>query len=79
MSRQIIFLLVLSMSLLGPLAEAQNTEKEKAAVTAAEQWLLLVDAGQYEQSWKEAAEYFKNAVSIDKWHQSLQAVREALG
>ena len=79
MSRQIIFLLVLSMSLLGPLAEAQNTKKEKAAVTAAEQWLLLVDAGQYEQSWKEAAEYFKNAVSLDKWHQSLQAVRRPLG
>jgi hypothetical protein len=79
MSRQIIFLLVLSLSLLGPLAEAQNTKKEKAAVAAAEQWLLLVDAGKYEESWKEAAEYFKNAVSQDTWHQSLQAVRNPLG
>ena len=79
MSRQIIFLLVLSLSLLGSLAEAQNTKKEKAAVTAAEKWLLLVDAGKYEQSWKEAAEYFKNAVSQDKWRHSLQAVRNPLG
>ena len=36
MSRQIIFLLVLSLSLLGSLAEAQNNEKEKTAVAAAE-------------------------------------------
>jgi Protein of unknown function (DUF4019) len=79
MSRQIIFLLILSLALMGSLAEAQNTKKEKAAVVAAEQWLLLVDEGKYEQSWKEAAEYFKNAISQDKWHQSLQAVRNPLG
>lgn len=79
MSRQIIFLLVLSLSLLGSLAEAQNNEKEKTAVAAAEQWLSLVDEGKYDQSWKEAAKYFKNAVSQDKWYQSLQAVRNPLG
>ena len=79
MSRQIIYLLVLSLSLLGSLAEAQNNEKEKTAVAAAEQWLSLVDEGKYDQSWKEAAKYFKNAVSQDKWHQSLQAVRSPLG
>ena len=79
MSRQIIFLLVLSLSLLGSLAEAQNNEKEKPAVAAAEQWLSLVDEGKYDQSWKEAAKYFKNAVSQDKWYQSLQAVRNPLG
>jgi hypothetical protein len=79
MSRQIIFLLILSLALMGSLAEAQNTKKEKAAVVAAEQWLLLVDEGKYEQSWKEAAEYFKNAISQYKWHQSLQAVRNPLG
>jgi len=79
MSRQIILLLVLSLSLLRPLAEAQNNEKEKTAVAAAEQWLSLVDARKYDQSWKEAAEYFKTAVSQDKWRQSLRAVRNPLG
>ena len=66
MSRQIIFLLVLSLTLMGSLVEAKNTKKEIAAVAAAEQWLLLVDEGKYDQSWREAAEYFKNAVSQDK-------------
>ena len=79
MSRQIIFLLVLSLSLLGSLAEAQNNEKEKTAIAAAKQWLSLVDAGKYDQSWKEAAKYFKNVVSQDNWRQSLQAVRNPLG
>jgi hypothetical protein len=78
-SRQIVFLLILSLFLPVSLVEAQNREKEKAAVAAAEQWLLLVDAGKYDQSWKEAAKYFKDAVSQDKWQQSLQAVRDPLG
>ena len=79
MYRQIIFLLVLSLTLMGSLVEAKNTKKEIAAVAAAEQWLLLVDEGKYDQSWREAAEYFKNAVSQDKWHQSLQVVRSPMG
>jgi hypothetical protein len=78
-SRQIAFLLILSLFLPVSLVEAHNREKEKAAVAAAEQWLLWVDAGKYDQSWKEAAKYFKDAVSQDKWQQSLQAVRDPLG
>ena len=38
---------------------AAEREKEKAAVAAAEKWLVLVDGGKYEESWKEAAAYFK--------------------
>jgi hypothetical protein len=41
MSRQIIFLIVLSLSLMGSLADAQNTKQEKTALATAEQWLLL--------------------------------------
>ena len=63
MNSRIIYLLVLSLSLWGLITVAQGAEKEKVAVEEAEQWLLLVDAGKYEQSWKEAAEYFRNAVS----------------
>lgn len=79
MHSRIIYLLVLSLSLWGLFTVAQGAEKEKVAVAEAEQWLSLVDAGKYEQSWKEAAEYFRNAVSQDKWEQSLQAVRSPLG
>jgi hypothetical protein len=54
-------------------------DKGKEAVVPAEKWLALVDAGQYADSWKEAARYFKNAVKQDQWEQSLQAARKPLG
>jgi hypothetical protein len=60
-------------------AVAQGPEKEKAAVAAAEEWLSLVDSGNYSQSWREAAEYFRNAITEEEWVQSLKAVRNPLG
>jgi hypothetical protein len=39
----------------------------------------MVDHGKYQESWKEAAQYFKNAVTEQQWEQSLQAVRKPLG
>ncbi len=58
---------------------AAEPEKEKAAVAAAEKWVALVDGGKYAESWKEAAEYFKNAVKQGQWEQMARAVRHPLG
>ena len=58
---------------------AGECEKESAAVAAAKGWLAMVDDGKYAESWKEAAQYFKNAVKQEQWEQSLQAVRNPLG
>ena len=52
---------------------------EKAAQTAAEQWLTLVDQGQYAESWQTAATYFKNAVPEKQWLQSMKGARQPLG
>lgn len=60
-------------------AMAQDLDKEKAAVAAAEKWLRVVDDWNYAQSWKEASEYFRAAVKQEQWQQSLQAVRKSLG
>lgn len=60
-------------------AIAQDIEKEKAAIAAAEQWLLLVDGVKYSDSWEEAAELFRNAITQEQWYQSLKAVRDPLG
>jgi hypothetical protein len=54
-------------------------EKETAAALAAEKWLGLVDGGKYGESWIEAAELFRNAITQEKWEHSLQAVRKPLG
>ena len=58
---------------------AEQSEKEKVAVAGAEKWLGIVDEGKYGESWKEAAEYFRNAVKQDQWEQAVQAVRKPLG
>ncbi|MEI8340580.1 MAG: DUF4019 domain-containing protein [Verrucomicrobiota bacterium] len=63
----------------GLLFAAGKPEEEKEAQKSAEQWLALVDAGKYAESWQTAAEYFKTAVPQDHWEQSLNAVRKPLG
>ncbi len=67
---------VITMAFSGIAAEP---EKEKAAVAAAEKWVVLVDGGKYAESWKDAATYFKNAVKQEQWEQAVQAVRNPLG
>ena len=68
---------VLALSVLPAMAE--DSEKEKAAVSAAVKWLNMVDEGKYSDSWKEAAEYFRNMIKQEQLNHSLQAVREPLG
>jgi len=71
----IIIALILSAA---PLI-AGSPEKEKAAVISAEKWLTLVDEERYSESWTEAAEYFKNAVTQEQWKQAAQGARKPLG
>ena len=56
-----------------------NPGAETGAMAAAKAWLSLVDSGKYEESWNEAAGFFKGAVPKDKWQQSMQALRKPLG
>ena len=79
MVRRIACLVVAGLIVAAVTGRAAEPPKEKAAVAAAEQWLGLVDEGKYGESWKEAAEYFRNAVKQEQWAQAAQAVRQPLG
>ncbi len=79
MIRKVAFVIGICLLLWSGMAIAQGSQKEKAAVAAAHDWLTLVDQGKYAASWEGAAEYFKNAVGRKQWEQSLQAVRKPLG
>ena len=79
MIRRIIIGLVIMVLLSVNSVMAEDVEKERSAVSAAEKWLTMVDEGKYGASWNEAAEYFKAAIKQDQWEKSLQAVREPLG
>ncbi len=74
-----VCLVLIGLFFLCSIAVAETPEKEAAAVVAAEQWLSLVDQGQDAESWKEAAEYFKNVVNQTQWEQMAQATRKPLG
>ena len=50
-----------------------------AARAAAEAWLKIVDAGQYEESWDAASEAFKKSLTRKQWENALTKVRAPLG
>jgi Protein of unknown function (DUF4019) len=79
MVRRVVCLVVVGLILSAVTQVAADSEKEKAAVSAAREWLSMVDEEKYAESWKQAAEYFRNAVEHKKWEQSMQAVRKPLG
>jgi hypothetical protein len=56
-----------------------QTAAEKAAGSSATKWLGLVDTGDYAASWDEAAQFFKNAVSKERWKEQIKAARAPLG
>jgi len=58
-------------------AEAQKAEQ--LAQQSAESWLAFVDSGKYADSWQEAAQMFKAAVTKEKWQSMVQPVRGPLG
>ncbi|HSY42901.1 MAG TPA: protein kinase [Candidatus Acidoferrum sp.] len=54
-------------------------DNNEAAVSVAEAWLTVVDNGNYDESWKESAPAFQNAVSEAKWEDSMNTFRKPLG
>jgi hypothetical protein len=56
-----------------------RTTEESAAVKAAQIWLAGIDAGNYAESWTDAADYFRGAITQDKWVSALESVRAPLG
>jgi len=76
---KITYLVVMGLMVMVAAAVAGSSEKERAAVVSAEKWLGMVDRGKYAESWKDAAELFRNAISHEQWEQSLRTVRKPLG
>lgn len=52
---------------------------EKAATEAAGAWLRLVDAGEYAESWKQAASLFRKQVTAGQWKTAVGNARGPLG
>jgi hypothetical protein len=71
---------LLFTSLLSATAFAQVQSKpEDLAQESSLTWLALVDSGKYSQSWDEAAQSFKAAVTQGQWQDALTSVRTPQG
>jgi hypothetical protein len=70
----------LFMLLLGvcPVVQAQQ-KPEQLAQQSAKPWLALVDSGKYGESWEQAAQFFKAALTKEQWQSALRASRRPLG
>ncbi|BBO70774.1 hypothetical protein DSCA_47040 [Desulfosarcina alkanivorans] len=79
MIRRLAYLVAIGLILSGSNTLAADSNKELLALSAAEQWLTMVDSGKYDDSWKETSDLFRNAVQLDQWVQSMQAIRKPLG
>ena len=77
MKIRIISIIVGCLILIG--CNASNSEAEKAGAQAAEQWLSIVDSGEYAQSWVESAAFFQANVSQTEWVKKLENVRQSFG
>jgi len=53
--------------------------EDKAAVSAANNWLQEIDSGHYAESWTDASDYFRDAITQNKWVSALESVRKPLG
>lgn len=76
-TRSSISILFLSMTalLLSSVSFAAHEAESKASLT----WLAVVDSGNYESSWQNAAPFFQSKISSEKWVQALELVRSPLG
>lgn len=75
-----LLILVLCAGVMGSACFGEgNAKAEKDAVDAAQKWLALIDAGKYDQSWKESSAFLRNAVTQEQWRTSMQAFRVPLG
>lgn len=71
--------LVLAL-LLGICSTGQTQQKpEQLAQQSSDAWLALVDSGKYADSWQEASQLFRAAVTKEQWQSTLQASRDPLG
>jgi len=74
-----VILLLLSILAMPLSRTAAQTENAQLAQQSAEKWLVLVDSGDYAESWQSAAELFKSRVTRDQWQSALKTTRLPLG
>ena len=79
MSRLVRLTLVILLLTLAAGSAAVAQDDTKAAQTAVESWLALVDKESYAAGWDEGAAAFKSAISQQMWEAAVQQARGSVG
>lgn len=61
------------------LAAATASEAQSASVSAAREWVALIDRQNWNESWNAAASLFKSQLSQAAWASTIKPVRQPLG
>jgi len=73
MKRLLAILIVLLLPLPAQAATATDSARQ------AWDWLALVDAGKYDDSWSAASAYFQSKVTKEQWFAMIAPVRNGVG
>ncbi len=74
---RVILMIVGCVMLLG--CGASYSEAEKAGAYSAEQWLVIVDSGAFEDSWVESSTFFQSKVPQSEWVKMVGKARQPFG
>jgi Protein of unknown function (DUF4019) len=77
--RRALLLLSCYLSAIGVGSALAQDPRATVAQKEARSWLELTDRGDALASWSAAGKQFQNAISADKWADSLKQVRPPLG
>jgi uncharacterized protein YcnI len=77
--RGFVAILLLAVVTFASTSMADSEKDKRSAIEAAQGWLKKVDKGQYADTWKEAAAFFKKAVTQDQWIAAMNQSRKPLG
>jgi ribonucleotide monophosphatase NagD (HAD superfamily) len=75
----ICILSVLAIIFVPLITNRPDKHKVEAAATAAQEFLTMVDAGKYADSWQISAAYLKKQIPQQDWEAKLGKIRATLG
>ena len=77
MKKLVVLFMVICIGLFA--SEGPTQQDVKIEQHAAQGWLQLIDTGEIEESWNEAAGIFKEKVTLGQWEKSITEHRTKLG
>lgn len=73
-----VFIALLITGATTPALAQSDDAKVEAAKQAAQEWLALLDANDYEATWTEAASLFKSQITTEQWIKQIQQAHSSL-